>query len=40
MSSDRRSCDTQCNYPDIQKDNVCILESTCSGENQIIDETG
>jgi len=39
MSSDRRSCDSKCNFPDILKEGKCVTMNECSGNNEIIDET-
>ena len=39
LSSDKTSCDSQCNYPDIKRDAACVTEASCTGENLIIDET-
>ena len=39
MSSDRRSCDSKCNFPDILKEGKCATKNECSWEDEIIDET-
>jgi len=39
MSADGRSCDINCNYPDILKEGKCISKYDCIEDNEIIDET-
>jgi len=39
MSSDGRSCDSKCNFPDILKEGKCVTEKECTGDHEIIDET-